>query len=71
MSFKRSGNIEDRHSVADTKESYDLKLKESRKEANVQRISNSTNKAKLKQYGTRIIRKEQVQNLRSPLLIVC
>lgn len=46
MSFRRSGNIEDSHRAADLKEFFDLKLKESRKEANFQRISNSANKAK-------------------------
>lgn len=46
MSLRRSGNIEDSHRAADLKKFFDLKLKESRKEANVQRISNSTNKAK-------------------------
>lgn len=46
MSYRRSGSIEDRHSAADLKKFYDLKLKELIKEAYAQRINNSTNKAK-------------------------
>lgn len=70
MSFRRSSNIKDRHRAAGLKESYNFGNWKNR-ERKQMLSALETRQTKLKQYGTRIIRKEKVQNLRSPLLLVC